>query len=147
MLSMSRVRKNALALAAAREEWFALSEDDWRDAFSHHPRIGDLDALHGRFAATRDLSQREQSGVREAGDEVLGALAEDATTRFTTEQENSIRTLQTDTTKRINELRVARKEKEQLFEEGAPELKVIDAQIKSYEDSIDTAIGSFRPAG
>lgn len=63
-------------LAAAREEWFALSEDDWRDAFSHHPRIGDRDALRRRFAATRDLSQREQSGVRTATEEVLAALAE-----------------------------------------------------------------------
>ncbi|MCA1563365.1 MAG: 2-oxo-4-hydroxy-4-carboxy-5-ureidoimidazoline decarboxylase [Acidobacteria bacterium] len=62
-------------LAAAREEWFALSEDDWRDAFSHHPRIGDRDALRDRFATTRDLSQREQSGVQGAADDVLAALA------------------------------------------------------------------------
>lgn len=63
-------------LAAAREEWFALSEDDWRDAFRHHPRIGDRDALRSRFAATRDLSQREQSSVRGATEAVLTALAE-----------------------------------------------------------------------
>jgi 2-oxo-4-hydroxy-4-carboxy-5-ureidoimidazoline decarboxylase len=62
-------------LAAAREEWFALQEADWREAFGHHPMIGDRDALRRRFAATRHLSTREQAGVETASDEVLDALA------------------------------------------------------------------------
>ena len=62
-------------LAAAREEWFALSETDWRQAFSHHPKIGDREALRDRFGATRDLSQQEQIGVTGASDEILDALA------------------------------------------------------------------------
>ena len=74
----------------------------------------------------------------------IKALAEAEIQRFTTEQENSIRALQTDTIKRINELRSARIEKQQLFEEGAPELKQIDDQIKSYEGSIDTAIAKYQ---
>ncbi len=64
------------ALDAAREEWFALSADDWREAFSHHPRIGDRDTLRRRFAATRALSEREQSGVSGASEDVLAALLE-----------------------------------------------------------------------
>jgi 2-oxo-4-hydroxy-4-carboxy-5-ureidoimidazoline decarboxylase len=61
---------------AARDVWFALDPADWREAFSHHPRIGDRAALAARFAATRALSQQEQSGVAEAPDAVLDALAE-----------------------------------------------------------------------
>jgi len=63
-------------LSAAREEWFGLSKDDWLEAFSHHPKIGDTEALRKRFAATRDLSEREQAGVSGASDEVLSALAD-----------------------------------------------------------------------
>ena len=62
--------------AAARAEWFALSEADWREAFTHHPRIGDRESLRRRFAATRDLSEREQSGAEGAAEDVLAALAE-----------------------------------------------------------------------
>jgi 2-oxo-4-hydroxy-4-carboxy-5-ureidoimidazoline decarboxylase len=62
--------------AAARTEWFALSPADWREAFTHHPKIGDRDALRQRFAGTRDLSEREQSGVAAAPEEVLVELAE-----------------------------------------------------------------------
>jgi 2-oxo-4-hydroxy-4-carboxy-5-ureidoimidazoline decarboxylase len=61
-------------LCAAREEWFALSPDDWIEAFNHHPRIGDRDSLRSRFAATRTLSAQEQSGVSGASEEVLTAL-------------------------------------------------------------------------
>lgn len=62
--------------AAARAEWFALSPADWREAFTHHPRIGDRESLRSRFAATRDLSEREQSGAKGAAEDVLDALAE-----------------------------------------------------------------------
>jgi 2-oxo-4-hydroxy-4-carboxy-5-ureidoimidazoline decarboxylase len=60
----------------ARVIWFALDPSDWQEAFSHHPKIGDRDALRTRFAATRSLSEREQAGVASASDEVLDALAE-----------------------------------------------------------------------
>jgi 2-oxo-4-hydroxy-4-carboxy-5-ureidoimidazoline decarboxylase len=63
-------------LAAAGSEWFALSEDDWREAFSHHPKIGDRESLRTRFPATHELSASEQVGVGGAAAEVLDALAE-----------------------------------------------------------------------
>lgn len=63
-------------LTAAREVWFALDEADWREAFAHHPRIGDRDALRARFPLTAALSAREQAGVTGASDAVLDRLAE-----------------------------------------------------------------------
>ena len=65
-----------VALGAARDEWFALSRKDWIEAFNHHPRIGDRDALRNKFAATRTLSEREQAGVSGASEAVLDALLE-----------------------------------------------------------------------
>ena len=63
-------------LSAARQEWFALSKSDWLEAFSHHPKIGDTNALRQRFTTTHDLSEREQAGVRGASEETLATLAE-----------------------------------------------------------------------
>ena len=56
--------------------WNALSEDDWKEAFSHHPKIGERNLHHAKFAATRHLSEREQSSVASASTQVLDQLAE-----------------------------------------------------------------------
>jgi len=69
-------------LTAARVEWFALSESDWLEAFSHHPRIGDRAALEARFPKTHDLSAKEQSGISIAGADVLTALTQANTDYF-----------------------------------------------------------------
>ena len=53
-----------------------LDRDDWLEAFAGHPRIGDLDSLRHRFAATAALAAAEQAGTREASDRVLRALAQ-----------------------------------------------------------------------
>lgn len=74
MLARRPLGSRKAALAVAREEWFALAPVDWREAFSHHPRIGDVETLRSRFAATRTLSEREQSVVSGATQEVLAAL-------------------------------------------------------------------------
>ena len=63
-------------LTAAREEWDALAPRDWREAFAHHPKIGDREALAARFPATHELSARAQAGVSGAREDVLEALAE-----------------------------------------------------------------------
>lgn len=63
-------------LAIAREEWFALTSPDWREAFGHHPRIGDRASLGARFPATAELSEQEQRGVAGASNATLDALAE-----------------------------------------------------------------------
>ena len=73
---------DARLLSAARIEWFGLSESDWLEAFSHHPRIGDRAALEARFPQTHDLSSKEQSGIGIAGADVLTALARANTDYF-----------------------------------------------------------------
>ena len=60
----------------ARQEWFALGPDDWREAFRHHPKIGDRESLRARFPKTADLSADEQRGVAAASERTLDALAE-----------------------------------------------------------------------
>ncbi len=76
--------------------------------------------------------------------EKIRALAETEVARFTTEQENNIRALRSETLRKIADLRNARIERLQLFEEGAPELKQIDDQIKSYQEIIDKAATSYQ---
>ncbi len=62
--------------SAAAEAARSLEEKDWLEAFSHHPKIGDLDALRGQFASTAGWAASEQAGATSASDEVLRALAE-----------------------------------------------------------------------
>jgi 2-oxo-4-hydroxy-4-carboxy-5-ureidoimidazoline decarboxylase len=76
MLSQLPFASRDALLAAAREEWFALTPDEWREAFRHHPRIGDREALRARFPGTAHLSEREQAGIAGAPDAILDALAE-----------------------------------------------------------------------
>jgi 2-oxo-4-hydroxy-4-carboxy-5-ureidoimidazoline decarboxylase len=59
----------------ACESWQALGEKDWLEAFSGHPRIGDVTSLRARYAASAELAAGEQSGVAAAGDDVLEGLA------------------------------------------------------------------------
>ncbi len=73
---------DARLLRAARIEWFGLTEADWLEAFSHHPRIGDRSALEARFPQTHDLSAKEQSGIGIAGADTLTALAQANTDYF-----------------------------------------------------------------
>jgi 2-oxo-4-hydroxy-4-carboxy-5-ureidoimidazoline decarboxylase len=63
-------------LAAAGAIWAGLAPADWLEAFAAHPRIGDLDGLKKKYAATADWSANEQAGVAGAADDVLRELAE-----------------------------------------------------------------------
>lgn len=63
-------------LNASDEALKVLSSDDWKEAFSHHPRIGDLTELREKFAATAQWASKEQSGVEGAPDRVLQELSE-----------------------------------------------------------------------
>ncbi len=76
MLDRRPFGSRAALLDAAREEWFVLAPDDWREAFGHHPKIGGGDGLRARVAATRHLSEREQSGVSGASEDILESLAD-----------------------------------------------------------------------
>ena len=67
---------DARLLRAARIEWFGLTEADWLEAFSHHPKVGDRASLAARYPVTHDLSAKEQSAVAFANADVIIALAE-----------------------------------------------------------------------
>ena len=60
----------------ARRIWQGLSHEDWKEAFSHHPKIGDVASLREKFATTAGWAGREQAGVKDANESVLHQLAE-----------------------------------------------------------------------
>lgn len=63
-------------LHEAADAGFAeLEEPDWLEAFGHHPRIGDVEDLRARFAASGALSELEQRGIGRAAEDVLAELA------------------------------------------------------------------------
>ena len=76
--SMLRARPfadRAALFAAADRADAAMSREDWLEAFSHHPRIGDVSALRQRFAATAAWAGDEQRGADAATEATLEALA------------------------------------------------------------------------
>ncbi|MFZ5467928.1 MAG: 2-oxo-4-hydroxy-4-carboxy-5-ureidoimidazoline decarboxylase [Myxococcota bacterium] len=60
----------------AARRWEKAGPADWHEAFSHHPRIGDVSKLRERFAQTASWSSQEQQGVSAASEETLRELAE-----------------------------------------------------------------------
>jgi 2-oxo-4-hydroxy-4-carboxy-5-ureidoimidazoline decarboxylase len=63
-------------LETADAAWRACSPDDWKEAFSHHPRIGERNSQQARFASTRHLSETEQAGVAGVAEQVIADLEE-----------------------------------------------------------------------
>ncbi|MBT4283381.1 MAG: 2-oxo-4-hydroxy-4-carboxy-5-ureidoimidazoline decarboxylase [Candidatus Marinimicrobia bacterium] len=59
----------------AKSIWFSLKSEDWLEAFTHHPKIGDIDSLRAKFHNTKSLSETEQSGVNNATESTLKNLA------------------------------------------------------------------------
>lgn len=75
-MSAARPYANPTAiLAEADRVWFALSREDWLEAFAHHPRIGERDLTQAKFASTAEQSSREQSGMAGASDKVRAEFA------------------------------------------------------------------------
>ena len=63
-------------MQAATTQWNKLTEADWREAFTHHPKIGgDVEVLRAKFASTSTWAEGEQASVRQASEETLEALA------------------------------------------------------------------------
>ena len=60
----------------AKSIWFSLSSDDWLEAFTHHPKIGNIDSLRKKFQNVKSISENEQSGVNNATESILKDLAE-----------------------------------------------------------------------
>lgn len=59
----------------AEQAWSECDQLDWKEAFSHHPKIGDIESLTKKFAATAQWASGEQASVQSASPEVIEALA------------------------------------------------------------------------
>jgi 2-oxo-4-hydroxy-4-carboxy-5-ureidoimidazoline decarboxylase len=75
MLARRPFGSRAVVLATADEIWQSLDPRDWRDAFSHHPRIGERKSASPRSERGSAWAAAEQSGVEQARDDVRADLA------------------------------------------------------------------------
>ena len=62
-------------LEDAEEQWEQCSDADRKEAFAHHPEIGDLDSLKKKFASTGAWASGEQNGINNAAEKTIEALA------------------------------------------------------------------------
>lgn len=76
MASSRPFSTSAAVLAAADSAADAVGPDDWREAFRHHPAMGESTAERGQSDAGQALSAREQSAARQGSASDLAALAE-----------------------------------------------------------------------
>lgn len=85
MLTVFPANSLAHILISADEKWAQCEKEDYLEAFTHHPKIGDKNLLKEKFASTAAWALNEQSGVNMASDDVIDALAkgnQDYQTKF-----------------------------------------------------------------
>lgn len=59
----------------ATHTWCYICDNkDWLEAFSHHPKIGDINSLKEKFASTSKWAEGEQASVKQTSEKVLKAL-------------------------------------------------------------------------
>ena len=63
-------------LEDAEEQWYKCNEEDWKEAFKHHPKIGNIESLKKKFASTVQWASDEQSAASHASQQTIEALAE-----------------------------------------------------------------------
>jgi len=76
MLERRPFRSLARILDEADEIWWSLSPEDWREAFDHHPRIGDQTAAAPQAAVARAWSADEQRGATASSHATRQALVD-----------------------------------------------------------------------
>jgi OHCU decarboxylase len=76
MAALRPIKDEDSLLAASDKIWRSLTEADWMEAFTHHPRIGHSVAPSTAPARSVQWSSEEQKKVGVAEDNVLAALAE-----------------------------------------------------------------------
>ena len=74
MVSAFPVADAETLMDEAKTKWNELTETDWREAFTHHPKIGDVNSLKEKFASTSTWAEGEQGSVKEASQATLEAL-------------------------------------------------------------------------
>ena len=75
MLSRRPFRSRDVVLSTADEIWASLGPADWREAFSHHPRIGERKSAKPQSERGSAWAAGEQSGVEGADDDLRADLA------------------------------------------------------------------------
>ena len=55
-------------------EWWSLDEEDWLEAFSRHPQIGEQESARAQAAQAHEWSEKEQEGARSADVETRRSL-------------------------------------------------------------------------
>ena len=63
-------------LDAADRIWWELGREDWLEAFSRHPKIGEKAAARKGSEQARQWSEQEQAGTAAAREDMRAALAE-----------------------------------------------------------------------
>lgn len=63
-------------LAAADKYWATMHEEDYLEAFSAHPQIGNLATLEAKFVQTQAIAAGEQASVEQADSQTLNTLAQ-----------------------------------------------------------------------
>jgi OHCU decarboxylase len=61
-------------LAKADAEWWSLEEEDWLEAFSRHPKIGEKKSERAQHAEAQKWSEQEQAGTSSAAEETRREL-------------------------------------------------------------------------
>src|SRR6476620_6064033 len=60
----------------ATAAWYnECTTEDWLEAFTHHPKIGDLKSLQEKFASTKKEAGEEQAGMTTADESTLQKFA------------------------------------------------------------------------
>lgn len=75
MLARRPFGSRAVVLLSADKIWRSLDPGDWREAFSHHPRIGERNSAAPLSERGSAWAAGEQSGVEQARDDVRADLA------------------------------------------------------------------------
>ena len=69
------INEEELVNIAGQVWYYECSRPDWIEAFSQHPKIGDIKSLAEKFPAIQHLSGTEQAGVNAAPADVMEQLA------------------------------------------------------------------------
>jgi OHCU decarboxylase len=62
--------------ANADSIWRSLEKEDWLEAFSRHPKIGEKESERAQATVARNWSEQEQSGTHSADEETRRELAD-----------------------------------------------------------------------
>jgi 2-oxo-4-hydroxy-4-carboxy-5-ureidoimidazoline decarboxylase len=76
MVSFFPIKNVESLLSIAQQQWYNCTSTDWLQAFTHHPKIGDVAALTKKFAATATWASGEQQAVNAAPASIILALAD-----------------------------------------------------------------------